>query len=233
MELNSEDTLEKNIKEKKINIEKNNNYENNNNNNDCFENKNIETNKNEDLVNNYDDDKELNNENFLLNRKTKNNNELIINDYNNNNKKKKEEETKKKEEYEFGYSIYLLEEKEEGLMEDFLMETDLSDFYNYHLTEEEWQKILHHSILVHYERHLKEEMEKRKKMQNMFMLNMNINMNMNNNIIPTSLMPQMNSLMMNNMNNMNNNNTGLNYQIQMPQTQGINRIKSLQSINNK
>ena len=215
-----------------------------NNDNDSLENNNVKINKNEDLMNNYDDinhiqkktimDKELGKENILLNKKTKIEHELLIDDYK-ESKKKKEEEIKNKEEYEYGYSIILLEEKEEGLMEDFLkeyqMESNISDFYNYNLNEEKWQKILNHSILVHYERHLKEEMEKRKKMQNMFMFNMNINMNMNNNIIPPSLMPQMNSLMMN---NINNNATGLNYHIQMPQAQGNNnKTKNNQSTNNK
>ena len=114
-------------------------------------------------------------------------------------------------------------------MEDFLkektIESDISDFYNYNLTQEKFDEILHHSILVHYERHLKEEMEKRKKMQNMFMFNMNINMNMNNNIIPPSMMPQMNSLMMANMNN-NNNNNNINYPIQIAPMQNINKNKN-------
>ena len=116
-------------------------------------------------------------------------------------------------------------------MEDFLespIEHDISDFYNYNLDEEKWQKILHHSILVHYEKHLKEEMEKRKKMQNMFMFNMNINMN--NNIIPPSMMPQMNSLMMG---NLNNNNNGINYSMQTPAIQNMNKNKNIQNANNK
>ena len=125
-----------------------------------------------------------------------------------------ENEANNNKKYEYGYSIILLHDKEEGLIEDFLkeetIESDISDFYNYNLTPEKFDEILHHSILVHYERHLKEEMEKRKKMQNMFMLNMNINMNMNNNIIPPSMLPQMNPLMMS---NMNNNRISLDYPI--------------------
>ena len=155
--------------------------------NDCLEDK--DKNNNSILL-----EKELN-QNIFLNKKIKSNNEFILNDY----EKEKKEMKKGVKEYEFEYSIILLEEKEEGLMENFLEEPDISDYYNYHLNEEKFQKILHHSKLVHYERYLKEEMEKRKKIKNMFMLNMNINMNMNN--IPPNIMPQMNSIMIENMSN--------------------------------
>ena len=113
-------------------------------------------------------------------------------------------------------------------MENFLEDPDISDYYNYNLNEEKFQKILHHSKLVHYERYLKEEMEKRKKIKNMFMLNMNINMNMNN--IPPNIMPQMNSIMIE---NMNNNDNSLNYPMQISSIQNINKIKNLQTLNDK
>ena len=218
-----------NSEDKKINI-------NSINNNDLFENKSLHQNdlghiKKDSILGNNDNSSN----NFLLKRKTKPENDNMLDpsiqqDF---KESKGEEKIDIKKQYDFGYSIILLEEKEEGLMEDFLkevpLESDISDFYNYHLNEEKWQKILHHSILVHYERHLKEEMEKRKKMQNMFIFNMNINMNMNNNIIHPSMMPQMNSIMMANMNN----NNGINYPIQMPQVQNINKIKTFQNTNNK
>ena len=182
-----------------------------------------EINKNEILLNNNEKDfeKTQNKDNFLLNKKRKNEN-FQINEEDKSKIKKIENENKNNETYEYGYSIIFLEDKEEGLMEDFLIESDISDFYNYNLTPEKFDEILHHSILVHYERHLKEEMEKRKKMQNMFMLNMNINMNMNNNIIPPSMLPQMNPLMMSNINNSNN----LNYPIQIAPIQNNNKNKN-------
>jgi len=166
------------------------------------------------------------NQNILLNKKIKSNNTFNLND--NGNKKEKKEIKKDVKEYEFGYSIILLEEKDEGLMENFLEDPDISDYYNYNLNEEKFQKILHHSKLVHYERYLKEEMEKRKKIKNMFMLNMNINMNMNN--IPPNIMPQMNSIMIE---NMNNNDNSLNYPMQISSIQNINKIKNLQTLNDK
>ena len=176
---------------------------------------------------------QLINDNSFLNKKTKfdhNDNEIDTSKNENDNKIKKIEEDKNTQKYDYGYSIILLEDNEEGLMEDFLespIEHDISDFYNYNLDEEKWQKILHHSVLFHYENHLKEEMEKRKKMQNMFMFNMNINMN--NNIIPPSMMPQMNSLMMGNLNN----NNGINYSMQTPAIQNMNKNKNIQNANNK
>ena len=85
---------------------------------------------------------------------------------NNKNTIKKIGEQKDMKKYEFDYSIILLEDKEEGLMEDFLkeipIESDISDFYNYNLDEKKFQKLLKDSILYHYENHLKEEMEKRR-----------------------------------------------------------------------
>ena len=103
-------------------------------------------------------------------------------------------ENKILEEYDYGYSIILLNEGESGLIEDFFNEkqneSTTSDFFNYHLDEDKWIKILNHSILVHYERHIKDEIEKRKKMQStgnaQMMMPMNqmmfMNMNMNNGV---------------------------------------------------
>ena len=173
---------------------------------------------------------ELKKENSLLNKKTKPSDEIPMNNLNNesNNKMKKIDDNienkDNKNEYDFGYSLIFLEDNEEGLMEDFLKEkpiiSDISDFYNYGLDKEKFDKMVQDSLLIHYERHLKEEMEKRKQMQKMFMFNMNINMN--NNIIPTSMMPQVNSLMMSNLNNSNNNNDN-NYSIPKEQLQNKNQ----------
>ena len=108
-----------------------------------------------------------------------------------------------------GGSQVFLEEGENGLMEDFLPNNvDSSDFFNYGLNKEEFDKLIQESLIYHYENHLKEEKEKRDKM-NMFMFNMNINMNMNNmgnNFIqrgmttPMNYMNNMNNFLMNNMN---------------------------------
>ena len=207
-----------------------------------YENKNLLKNNNiqeSNLDINNIDNKELlsnnkeNKDNFLLNKKTKNDTSQIYEEEeenNNNNKIKKIDDKSNKEEYDYGFSIILLEDNEEGLMEDFLkekvIESDKSDYYNYGYTEEEFQENLHNSILYHYENHLKEEKEKRKNMQNMFMFNMNINMNMNNNIIPTSIMPQMNSFIMPNMQN-NHNISEINYPIQIPPIQNNNKNNNL------
>ena len=163
---------------------------------------------------------------YLLKKKTKSDNSKEFEDEN-NYKIKKFDDKIENEEYDYGYSIILLEGKEEGLMEDFLMESDMSDYYNYDLTAEKFQDILHDSLLKHYENHLKEEQEKRKKMQNMFLLNMNMNINMNNNIIPTSLMPQMNSLFMSNLNNNNSNNNNITYPIQITPIQNFDKSNKL------
>ena len=190
---------------------------------------NMEIDKNKEFIINGNDinisadnkvvNKQIINEKFLLNKKTKPDINFQINDSKENKVKKMEENSENKKEYDFGYSIIFLEDGEEGYIDDFLkekpIESDLSDYYNFNLTEEEFQEILKKSVLSHYERHLKEEMEKRKKMQNMFMFNMNINMN--NNIIHNTMIPQMNPLMMQNMNN----NNGINYPMQIPQIQNI------------
>ncbi len=139
------------------------------------------------------------------------------NNTNNNNEPAKEypslsvynDENKKNEEYDYGYSIILMNDGESGLMEDFFKEkqneSTTSDYFNYHLDEEKWIKIFNHSILLHYERHLNElkaENEKKKKMQNMFN-------NSNNNNGNPQMMTQMNPMMFMNMGN------GVNYPAQM------------------
>ena len=203
-------------KNEDISEENKKNLDNRNNNNES----NVENNNKEIVINNEDNSKtNPYKEIVLLNKNTKLDNYQIYEKTDNNKINKSENEIPKKEEYEYGYSVKLLEEQEKGLMEDFLKDESISDFYNYNYNEETFQKIVKQSILIRYERHLKEEMEKRKKMQNMFMLNMNINMNMNNNIFPSSMLPQMNSLMIANMNNNNN----LNYPIQIPSLQNINK----------
>ena len=118
------------------------------------------------------------------------------------------DESKKNEEYDYGYSIILMNEGESGLMEDFFKEkpneSTTSDYFNYHLDEDKWIKIFNHSILLHYERHLNElkaENEKKKKMQNMF--------NNTNNTGNPQMMTQMNPMMFMNVGN------GVNYPAQM------------------
>jgi hypothetical protein len=159
----------------------------------------------------------INDNNSLLNKKTKRDLDSIeddeISDDKNKQKKSEEEnESKKLVEYEYGYIIQFLENGEKGLMEDFLPKiSESSDFFNYGLTKEEFDKRVHDSLLYHYEQHLIEEKEKRDKM-NMFMFNMNINMNMNNmgnNFIQRGIPPQMaqmNNFLMNNFNYNNANN---------------------------
>lgn len=113
------------------------------------------------------------------------------------------------EEYDYGYSIILLNEGETGLIEDFFnekqSESTTSDFFNFHLDEEKWIKILNHSIYIHYERHIKDEIEKRKKIQ------MYVN-NGNNNTNPQMMaaMNPISPMMMMNM-NMGNMGNGVNY----------------------
>ena len=79
----------------------------------------------------------------------------------NKNENKKEKIEKKK--FKFGYEILLLQPNENGLMENFLTENIIdsnihnqSDFYNYGLDKDKWLKLINHSILLHYERHLQE-----------------------------------------------------------------------------
>ena len=175
--------------------------------------------------NNNDDKLELSPPNSLLGKKTKPDNDLdslqitsMNNNLKNQNINKNEPKSisvinneNKIEEYDYGYSIILLNEGETGLIEDFFnekqSESTTPDYFNFHLDEEKWIKILNHSIYIHYERHIKDEIEKRKKMQ-MYMNNGNNNPN-------PQIMAPMNPMMymnMGNMSNMANMSNGVNYQ---------------------
>ena len=144
-----------------------------------------------------------------------NNNNAINLNINNNNKNESikeftsisaiNNENKILEEYDYSYRIILLNEGESGLIEDFFNEkqneSTTADFFNFDLDEEKWIKIVNHSILIHYERHmkeLKEDLEKKKRAQNLYMNNMN-------NAAPNAQMV-MNPMMFMNMAN------GVNYQ---------------------
>ena len=178
-----------------------------------------------------EDSKKINSSpNSLLGRKTKPDADLLdppqISNLNNltsannnaNNEVVKDYSTisimnnKKNEEYEYGYSIIFLNDGEQGLMDDFLREKQneptTSDNFNYHLDEDKWIKILNHSILIHYERHIKEmkeEIEKRKKMQNMY----------NANTVNQQIIAPMSQMMFMNMGINNGVNVNVNYPSQM------------------
>ena len=164
------------------------------------------------------------NDNTLLNKKTKRDpdsidDEELSEDKNKQKKLEEENEQKKIIEYEYGYIIQFLENGEKGLMEDFLPKiSESSDYFNYGLTKEEFDKMVHDSLLYHYEQHLIDEKEKRDKM-NMIMFNMNINMNMNNmgnNFLQRGMstsMAQMNNFLMDNINYNANNNENSNNNI--------------------
>jgi hypothetical protein len=185
--------------------------------------------KNKELTDTENKEPSNHNHDSLLGQKTKPSNEILDNakipiidnntsntNNNTNNESAKEypsisaynDENKKNEEYDFGYSIILMNDGESGLMEDFFKEkqneSTTSDYFNYHLDEDKWIKIFNHSILLHYERHineLKAENEKKKKMQSMF--------NNTNNTGNPQMMTQMNPMMFMNMGN------GVNYPAQM------------------
>jgi hypothetical protein len=110
-----------------------------------------------------------------------------------------------------------LNEGETGLMDDFFKEkqneSTKADYFNFHLDEDKWIKILNHSILVHYERHIIEEIERRKKSQ-MYTNNFN-----NSNNPGNQQMMAMNPMMIMNMGNTN-------YQ-QMMYLQNLNNLKNM------
>jgi hypothetical protein len=101
--------------------------------------------------------KENNDVDNLLNKKTKREadsieDEEISDDKNKQKKLEEENEPKKLIEYEYGYIIQFLENDEKGLMEDFLPKiSESSDYFNYGLTKEEFDKRVHDSLLYHYE----------------------------------------------------------------------------------
>ena len=187
-----------------------------------------EENPNQNENNNNDDKLELSPPNSLLGKKTKPDNDLDslqVTSMNNNQKNQNINKNEPKsisvinnenkiEEYDYGYSIILLNEGETGLIEDFFnekqSESTTPDYFNFHLDEEKWIKILNHSIYIHYERHIKDEIEKRKKMQ-MYMNNGNNNPNPQM-MAPMNPMMYMNMANMGNMGNMGNMANGVNYQ---------------------
>ena len=95
-----------------------------------------------------------------------------------------------KEEDDYGYKIILLNEGENGMMEDFIKdknnESTIADIFNFNLDEEKWIKIVNHSILMHYEKQMiryKLYMENQMKiMNNVNNMNKMNNIPMNNNV---------------------------------------------------
>lgn len=116
--------------------------------------------------------------------------------------KEKEKPAKK---FKYGYEILLLQPNENGLMENFLTENIIdanlhnqSDFYNYGLDKDKWLKLINHSILMHYERHLQEEAKKKNNETNVNQNNFNNNLVNNFNNLQAQ---QFYNLMRNNMYN--------------------------------
>ena len=189
-------------------------YGNNNLENEDIEMKN-ENNLNENILN--ESEKNLINQNVqnIINNENNINNEVNENfkDINNriNDSKNKiniislnkinNEEYKKRQEYEYGYNIMFLNEGESGIMEDFINdkndESTLEDYFNFHFDEKKWIKFLNHSILVHYEKNMKEYLEKQKKIKQLQ------NMYANNQAMNPSYMIAMNPFLLNQFKNMN------------------------------
>ena len=99
-------------------------------------------------------------------------------------------------------------------MDDFFKEkqneSTTADYFNFNLDEDKWIKILNHSILVHYEKHIKqikEEIEKRKKNQ-MYNNNFNNANNTGNPQMMTAVNPMMimnyQQMYLHNLNNLKN-----------------------------
>ena len=155
-----------------------------------------------------------------------NNNEINENTYINNSKinesnksiniqipkKIKNDDNKIKQEYDYGYSLIYINGEETGLMEDFIddknNESITKDCFNYHLNEPYWIKILNYSIYIHYEKNMKEHIEKMKKMrqiQNIVFNNTNMAGTTGNPILFASMNPFMiNQFKTMNINNINN-----------------------------
>ena len=104
------------------------------------------------------------------------------------------------EKFDYDYQIVLTPQNEDWLMENFLTDainddkqhSDTSDWYNFGLDEDKWRKLLNHSILMHYEKHLMEQAEKQEQMIN----------NSNNNTNPQQQIPKNNQMLpLNNNNN--------------------------------
>lgn len=70
-----------------------------------------------------------------------------------------------KDQYEYGYTIILNNNDDDGLMESFLKEPITeekptavpSDYFNFGLDEDKWRKLINHSILMHYEKHIRDQ----------------------------------------------------------------------------
>ena len=99
-------------------------------------------------------------------------------------------------------------------MDDFFKEkqneSTITDYFNFNLDENKWIKILNHSILVHYEKHIKqikEEIEKRKKNQ-IYNNNFNNANNTGNPQMMTAVNPMMimtyQQMYLHNLNNLKN-----------------------------
>ena len=153
------------------------------------------------------------------------NKNLNINKYENTKEKKIE-----KKKFKFGYEILLLQPNENGLMENFLTENIIdsnihnqSDFYNYGLDKDKWLKLINHSILLHYERHLQEEAKKKNNNNNNNNENNNNVINNNNNMINNynNIQAQQfyNLMMRNNIYNYNNIFQQQNFNLQQQQNQ--------------
>ena len=151
------------------------------------------------------------------------NKNLNINKYENTKEKKIE-----KKKFKFGYEILLLQPNENGLMENFLTENIIdsnihnqSDFYNYGLDKDKWLKLINHSILLHYERHLQEEAKKKNNNNNENNNNVinNNNNNMINNYNNIQAQQFYNLMMRNNIYNYNNIFQQQNFNLQQQQNQ--------------
>ena len=70
-----------------------------------------------------------------------------------------------KDQYDYGYTIILNNNDDDGLMESFLKEPITeekptavpSDYFNFGLDEDKWRKLINHSILMHYEKHIRDQ----------------------------------------------------------------------------
>lgn len=201
--------------------------DNNNLQNEDIEMKN-ENNLNENILNeseknliNQNDKNIINNENNINNEMNENFKDMSnrINDSKNkiniiSLNKINNEEYKKGQEYEYGYNIMFLNEGESGIMEDFINdkndESTLEDYFNFHLDEKKWIKFLNHSILVHYEKNMKEYLEKQKKLkqiQNMYASNQTMNQSFMFAMNPFLLNNQFKNMNMPNLKNMPINST--------------------------
>lgn len=85
-------------------------------------------------------------------------------------KNKSQNQNKNQRVYDYGYTIELGEDNERGCLMDEFLKKEITvstndDFFNFHLDEKKWIKIVNHTIYAHYERHLKEIMDQKLKEQ--------------------------------------------------------------------